>query len=511
MTAIRIQNLYYLLLGIVFFLHACSQEGEVGPRGLQGTQILSGTSAPSTDIGIDGDFYFNVSVGDLYGPKTLGEWGNPFNVKGAQGVSGVPGVAGATGSAGANGKTILSGNVAPAMAQGNVGDFYINLATTEFYGPKNDSGWGGAINLKGLAGTTIHNGNAAPTNSIGNLGDYYLEKNNGLLYGPKTVSGWGTPLNLVGAKGSNGTDGSNGLDGATILSGATVPSTTQGKLGDFYFRLGVGDFYGPKSASGWGNAFNLRGANGTNGAPGTQILSGTTAPDVSLGQIGDFYFNKSTAEFYGPKSANNWGGPILLRGSTGATGATGSAGSQIITRIYGPMDTIGVVGDYFINSTSGEFFGPKSSSGWGSSIFNMRSGQVTDVIYSDWIKIGDLLSDRNTNSLYTDISVPVFMYYPEYVDNSSIVVYAKERSTSSAAVIVGVFQLNYTSLIWGNQLTYSVWAGNIRIYTSVDTKIGLKNSHEFRYVIIPGNKKAMLATTVPKNYNDFKVLYNIPN
>lgn len=121
------------------------------------------------------------------------------------------------------------------------------------------------------------------------------------------------PQGLQGEKGDagdTGLQGVKGADGSVIYSGTTVPAATIGKNGDYYFRKNTGDFYGPKTASGWGSATNLKGTNGTNGTngkDGSQFLSGTDIPAVSLGKVGDFYFNTSQMVLYGPKTATGWG------------------------------------------------------------------------------------------------------------------------------------------------------------------------------------------------------------
>jgi hypothetical protein len=40
-----------------------------GPQGPRGRTILSGTSAPANNLGLSGDFYFNSTTSDFYGPK----------------------------------------------------------------------------------------------------------------------------------------------------------------------------------------------------------------------------------------------------------------------------------------------------------------------------------------------------------------------------------------------------------------------------------------------------------
>lgn len=121
-------------------------QGPVGPAGADGSVILSGTAAPVANLGKVGDFYLNKSNSDFYGPKTAAGWGQPFSLKGADGTNGTNGTNGANG---ANGKTILSGEVAPADSLGSLGDFYLNIITHNFYGPKTLLGWGTPFNLRG--------------------------------------------------------------------------------------------------------------------------------------------------------------------------------------------------------------------------------------------------------------------------------------------------------------------------------------------------------------------------
>ena len=40
-----------------------------GPQGPRGKTILNGTGAPSNNLGLEGDFYYNTSTTDFYGPK----------------------------------------------------------------------------------------------------------------------------------------------------------------------------------------------------------------------------------------------------------------------------------------------------------------------------------------------------------------------------------------------------------------------------------------------------------
>jgi hypothetical protein len=57
------------------------------------------------------------------------------------------------------------------------------------------------------------------------------------------------------------------------------------------------------------------GTSGPQGARGTGILNGTTAPNNNIGIIGDFFLNTTNMNLYGPKTQSGWGSPTNLGGS----------------------------------------------------------------------------------------------------------------------------------------------------------------------------------------------------
>lgn len=78
----------------------------------------------------------------------------PAGPGGERGAVGARGEAGQPGANGVDGDTILSGEGAPGAALGAIGDFYIDTAAAEIYGPKREDGWGPATALKGPKGDT---------------------------------------------------------------------------------------------------------------------------------------------------------------------------------------------------------------------------------------------------------------------------------------------------------------------------------------------------------------------
>ncbi len=91
--------------------------------------------------------------------------------KGDQGIQGPQGNVGSTGAAGADGKTVLNGSGAPSGGTGVDGDFYINTAANEIYGPKASGAWGSATSLVGPQGIQGNTGSQGPMGeaSIGDI------------------------------------------------------------------------------------------------------------------------------------------------------------------------------------------------------------------------------------------------------------------------------------------------------------------------------------------------------
>ncbi|GGH20973.1 hypothetical protein FAZ19_15320 [Sphingobacterium alkalisoli] len=355
-------------------------------------------------------------------------------------------------------------------------------------GPKGEQGIQGIRGEKGEDGSTIYNGTVVPPASLGHEGDFYFRSGTSDFYGPKTASGWGTPTNL---KGATGATGATGAAGSKILSGTAVPPTSIGANGDFYFRTTTADFYGPKATSGWGTPINFKGVKGDDGS---RIYSGASVPATSLGNSGDFYFRTSTSDFYGPKTASSWGTPTNLKGATGATGSTGAAGSKILSGTAVPTASIGVNGDFYLRTTTADFYGPKTSSGWGTAI-NLRGAQgpsgpqgprgTANVIYSDWF-ILDQLNDWvfiNTKHVNTLFYINALAAYP----NSLVMVYVRTVGSSQIrALPVYNFDTGYTILSYEFSYHYELPVMTIDVKSST-ANIGQNMLYDsFRYVIIPG-------------------------
>ena len=75
------------------------------------------------------------------------------------------------------------------------------------------------------------------------------------------------------------------------------------------------------------------------------ILSGSTAPTATIGSVGDYYIDLTSVNLYGPKTAEGWGTPISLRGLQGQNGTNGQNGQDA------PIPHIGDDGYWYIGNT----------------------------------------------------------------------------------------------------------------------------------------------------------------
>ena len=143
----------------------------------------------------------------------------------------------------------------------------------------------------------------------------------------------------------------NAENSSVILYGDGVPTPLSpvGHEKDFYLNITSGILYTWESGTpNWVMIANLKGQKGDDGDPGpkgdkgdqgnvgpggiqgSRILSGTGVPsDALLGLNGDYYLDTTTSNLYGPKIADAWGAvTFALKGDKGNDGDPGAKGDQ---------------------------------------------------------------------------------------------------------------------------------------------------------------------------------------
>ena len=180
--------------------------------------------------------------------------------------------------------------------------------------------------------------------------------------GGSTLISW----NATGPAGPSGADGSNG---ANVLTSATTPIGPCNS-GDSDVALDSGEVWNC-TASAWVDSGSaIRGAQGPTGpagsvgqagANGTTILSGTGPPPTdTLGDLGDFYIDTSSEVLYGPAVCQGTLCDTSWGTGTSLVGPTGPAGNTILNGAGAPLTTEGAAGDFYLDTAAHALYGPAS-------------------------------------------------------------------------------------------------------------------------------------------------------
>jgi hypothetical protein len=103
--------------------------------------------------------------------------------------------------------------------------------------------------------------------------------------------------------------------------------------------------------------FSRSGDSGEVDGAANTVLNGAGAPAGGTGTNGDFYIDTTAWEIYGPKTLGSWGSATSLRGADGTDGNTVLYGTAAPT-------TEGVNGDFYIRTTTNYIYGPKAGGVW---------------------------------------------------------------------------------------------------------------------------------------------------
>jgi len=336
-------------------------------------------------------------------------------------------------------RPILSGQGQPENTKGEDGDYYLDLANANLYGPKTKGAWGApALNLKGVAGKDGKdgaNGTNGATPRIEDNGNWWVGNTDlGVkaqgTQGQKGQDGatprigdngnWWVGNTDLGVK-AQGAQGQKGQDGATPRIGDNgnwwVGNTdlgvkaqgTQGQKGQDGATPRIGD-----NGNWWvGNtdlgvkaqgAQGQKGQDGRNGQDGRDGQNGRDGAIPSIGDNGNWWVgNQDTGKpargAQGQKGQDgaipsigdngNWwvgdqdtGKPARgEQGERGVAGQNGTDGSKILAEDRAPQATDGVKGDYFIDKVAKIFYGPKTETGWPTSGIYLGTNQILTADY----------------------------------------------------------------------------------------------------------------------------------
>lgn len=82
----------------------------------------------------------------------------------------------------------------------------------------------------------------------------------------------------------------------------------------------------------------------------------------------------------------------------GTTGPQGPRGTQVLSGTVNPSSVIGLIGDQYLNTTTGVIYGPKTESGWGAGTILGSGLIIDDVAYTHYQTISsDIWEILQTN------------------------------------------------------------------------------------------------------------------
>ena len=128
---------------------------------------------------------------------------------------------------------------------------------------------------------------------------------------------------------------------------------------------------------------SLPGPQGEDGVDGRTVLSGFGVP-LSEGEDGDFFINTSANEIYGPKTSGNWGSPTSLVGAAGADGQNGADGQDGTNGADGADGTNGTNGADGVNGTNGTDGVNGTDGADGKTIVSGTSSPTTEGVDGDF-------------------------------------------------------------------------------------------------------------------------------
>ena len=345
------------------------------------------------------------------------------------------------------GSMILSGRGIPSAEKGQTGDYYLDLSSSELYGPKTKDGWGNSVlNLKGLKGDKGDNGTNGQDGQNGQPG---RDGQNGEIPRIGDNGNWWVGNTDLGVKaqGNPGTNGQNGQPGRDGQNGLTPRIGDNGNwwVGDTDLNVKAQGNPGTNGQNGqpgrdgqngetprigdngnwWiGNQDTGKPARGEQGTPGSNGRDGQNGFTPYIGENGNWWVDnhdtgKPARGAQGPQGPQGNPGQQGAQGNAGRDGQPGADGSKILAENRAPQASDGAIGDYFIDKAAKIFYGPKTVSGWPTTGISLTGNPVVTEDYQLSPDEKTLVKWLNKRTRYIDMNTDPKLSEVEKIANNA--------------------------------------------------------------------------------------------
>ena len=385
-------------------------QGIQGIQGVPGEEVLLQLSPTHIQWKYTSDVAWTdlISIAAITGPQGIQGIPGEDGTDGEQGLQGLPGIPGTPIEVQNNGTHIqwrymgdtewinlvalidLTGQQGIPGIPGVDGDEVMlqKTATHIQWKYSTDGAWTDLVALSEITGA---DGAAGTTGNDGANGEEVLLQVSATHIQWKYTSDvtWTDLIALSALKGETGETGNTGADGEAVMLQNTGTHIQWKHTSDIEWT----NIIAIADITGADGADGLPGATGDAGADGKTILNGTIAPTTE-GVDGDFYINTSTLQIFGPKAASVWGTGTNIVGNAGADGTDGQDG----------VDGISIVWQGSLTAAPAN---PELN--WG--YYNTAEGKSYIWDGTDWLIIaqdgtgsggGDFLSLTDTPAAYTN-------------------------------------------------------------------------------------------------------------
>lgn len=240
------------------------------------------------------------------------------------------------------------------------------------------------------------------------------------------------------------------------------------------------------------------GVAGVDGTDGTSIRSGVSDPQLSDGNVGDFYINSTTTTLFGPKTELGWGVGTSLKGDQGDNGAiVGNLTADRVDYNGESLDTI--LGNIL-------YVTPAISS-FTNSVVQSEIGSSVASVVLNWVINKDVLSQTVNGQTISPILRTQTRSGPFTANTTWTLVVQDERQSISSSTTLNFRSKRYWGVSPNTSLSDAEIISLSSELTTSKSKTVQYNATGGRYIyyVYPASLGTVTATVGGLGFSDFTV------